>query len=261
MTTRDDFRAMVADLAAKAHRTLPDESAGRIDAAVALVLADDVVVSANGTATVGSATDPLRTYVVNGECTCPDATRAPQGLCKHRLSKAIQIRAERALRTLEEGDVTQASQQPENGNRNDAPAHEGSNVDIETPDVPDATLTVIGALKSIPAFLRDHAVIIRGKPFIQYAGLLALAHERGIVSLKAKFISVTSELALAEAEVVFADGRTFTEAADATPANVGATVRHAFARMALTRAKARCLRDGLSIGICALEELGEGDHG
>src|SRR5207248_5144296 len=89
----------------------------------------------------------------------------------------------------------------------------------------------------------------------QYAGLLALAHERGLVSLKARFISVTPELALAEAEAVFQDGRVFTEAADATPANVGPQVKAHYARMALTRAKARCLRDALNISMCTLEEL------
>jgi hypothetical protein len=29
-----------------------------------------------------------------------------------------------------------------------------------------------------------------------------------------------------------------------------------FARLALTRARARCLRDALNIGLCAVEELG-----
>jgi hypothetical protein len=96
-----------------------------------------------------------------------------------------------------------------------------------------------------------------GNPFVLYAGLLAMAHERGLVSLSAKFISVTPELALAEATAVFQDGRTFSEAADATPQNVTAQVRPHFARMALVRSKARALRDALNIGIATLEELGE----
>jgi hypothetical protein len=110
---------------------------------------------------------------------------------------------------------------------------------------------------TLPDALKPHIVFLHGKPFVQYAGLLALAHERGLVSLKASFISVTAELALAEAEAVFADGKTFGECADATPQNVGPKIKAHYARMALTRSKARCLRDALNIGICALEELTE----
>jgi hypothetical protein len=98
-------------------------------------------------------------------------------------------------------------------------------------------------------------VHIKGKAFIQYGGLLTLAQQRGLVSLKVDFISVTSELALARAEAVFADGRTYAECADATPANVGAQVRPHFPRLALTRAKARTLRDALGVTMVAVEEL------
>lgn len=49
----------------------------------------------------------------------------------------------------------------------------------------------------------------------------------------------------------------FSEAADATPANVAPRVKAHFPRMALTRAKARALRDALNMGMCSLEELSE----
>jgi hypothetical protein len=42
-----------------------------------------------------------------------------------------------------------------------------------------------------------------------------MAHERGLVSLKADFVTVTAELALAHAVATFQDGRTFEELADA----------------------------------------------
>src|SRR5712691_4467089 len=61
---------------------------------------------------------------------------------------------------------------------------------------------------------------IQGKPFVQFAGLLALAHSRGLVSLTADFITVAADLALAHAVATFADGRTFAESGDATPDNV-----------------------------------------
>ena len=53
----------------------------------------------------------------------------------------------------------------------------------------------------------------------------------------------------------FADGRTFEESADATPGNVNAKIRPHFPRMALTRSKARALRDALNINLVAVEEL------
>jgi hypothetical protein len=84
---------------------------------------------------------------------------------------------------------------------------------------------------------------------------LALAHERGLVSLTAHLISVTPELALAEATATFAGGKTFQECADATPTNVNPRIKAHFPRMALTRAKARTLRDALNISLVAVEEL------
>ena len=106
--------------------------------------------------------------------------------------------------------------------------------------------------QSVPA---QYITYLHGKPFVRYTGLLALAHERGLVSLKTRFISATSELALAEAEAPFADGKTYSECADSTPQNVLQHIRPHFPRMALTRAKARVLRDALNIGIAALEEV------
>jgi hypothetical protein len=98
---------------------------------------------------------------------------------------------------------------------------------------------------------------IHGKEFIQYAGLLALAHEQGFTELGAQFISVTEALALAFAWAQFNDGRKFWESGDATPTNVHQQVRAHFPRVALTRAKAGVLRDALNIGMVAVEELEE----
>ena len=98
-------------------------------------------------------------------------------------------------------------------------------------------------------------VELHGKQFVMFSGLLILAHERGLVSLKADFLSVTAEIALAHAVATFADGRTFEESADATPGNVNAKIRPHFPRMALTHAKGRALRDALNISMVAVEEL------
>ena len=65
------------------------------------------------------------------------------------------------------------------------------------------------------------------------------------------------ELALAEVEAAFRDGQECSDASDATPGNVAPTVKLLYPRVALTRAKARCLRPALNRGMVALEELGE----
>jgi hypothetical protein len=98
---------------------------------------------------------------------------------------------------------------------------------------------------------------IHGRDFVQYEGLLAMAHEQGLTELHAEFISVTETLALAFAWVSFKDGRKFWESGDATPNNVHSQVKAHFPRVALTRAKARALRDALNIGTVAVEELDE----
>ena len=102
---------------------------------------------------------------------------------------------------------------------------------------------------------REFLTTIHGKEYVTFTGLLAMVHAQGLMSLSAELVSVTPDLALAKATATFADGRLFTEAADATPDNVNAGVKKHFARCALTRAKARCLRDALNISTCAVEEL------
>ena len=93
LTPRQTFREAVAAIAAKAHARLP-ECRGRIDSAVKLVLLDEVTLHADGTATVGSCTDPTKTYTVNGQCPCKDYEHAPANMCKHRLAYGIARRAQ-----------------------------------------------------------------------------------------------------------------------------------------------------------------------
>jgi hypothetical protein len=100
-------------------------------------------------------------------------------------------------------------------------------------------------------------VTIHGKESIRYQGLLAMAHEQGLIHFGARFTEVNEHLATAWAWAHFKDGRKFYEAADATPDNVQPGVIKAWMRMALTRAKARVLRDALNIGMVSTEELEE----
>jgi hypothetical protein len=236
---RAAWRKAIADVAAKASEKMP-ESLGRITAAVKLALAGDVDLLPDGGAMVASRTKAGTEYfVVNGTCECADFQRAPGNFCAHRLAYGLVVRA------------------------NELVAQTSPGASVCHPDVTESQTvspTSHTPLPEVPAGIDPRFLTyLHGKPHIRYIGLLAMAHAKGLVSLKAHFISVTPELALAEAEATFADGQTFSECADATPQNVPAHIRPHFPRMALTRSKARALRDALNIGITALEELEGGE--
>ena len=99
-STRIARRALVADIAAKAKATLPEAVNGRVESAVKLVLAHDVVFLADGTVEVGSSTDPLKTYTLAGQaCDYQDWAygKAPAGWCQHRIAAGIAKRVQEQL--------------------------------------------------------------------------------------------------------------------------------------------------------------------
>ena len=104
---------------------------------------------------------------------------------------------------------------------------------------------------------------IKGKEFVLYSGLLDLAHQIGIQSIRVKTIQYPTKEngleAICEAHVESKNGENFIEIADANPNNVAPLVKAHILRMAATRAKARALRDFTNIGITCLEELGNID--
>lgn len=160
-------------------------------------------------------------YLVNGRCEC--GLTPADGLCDHKMAVAMVKRARELVKTIQ------------------------------------APTSTAPTTRHATAGLERYLVEIQGRQFVTFHGLLHLAHQQGLVSLAARFISVAPELALAEATATFQDGRIFTEAADATPGNVNARIRPHFPRMALTRAKARALRDALDIDYVCAAELGEED--
>jgi hypothetical protein len=98
-TTRRVWREAVAEIAERAKQTLPD-CAGRVDKAVAIVLAGDVELLADGKAQVASQSNGTTEYTVcNGTCECKDFPRAPSGWCKHRIAAGILKRAQTAVQT------------------------------------------------------------------------------------------------------------------------------------------------------------------
>src|SRR3989442_7196029 len=81
--SRAAWREAVQQIVAKAHEKLP-ECGTRVDKAVALVLAGDVELLADGTARVASQSNGQTIYrVVNGHCDCRDYEKAPHHFCKH----------------------------------------------------------------------------------------------------------------------------------------------------------------------------------
>ena len=103
----------------------------------------------------------------------------------------------------------------------------------------------------------QHVVLIQGRPFVKFAGLLQMAHERGLVSLTVDWTYNDADLSLAHAVATFQDGRRFEDSGDATPANTNKKVAPHFRRCALTRASARALRLALGVDLVAVEELAE----
>jgi hypothetical protein len=111
----------------------------------------------------------------------------------------------------------------------------------------------------MPAIRSEYLVTIQDKPFVKFAGLLQMAHERGLVALTAEWTYNDPELSLAHAVATFQDGKRFEESGDASPASVKKHIAPHFRRVALTRAKARALRDALGIDLVAVEELSDSD--
>ncbi len=112
--------------------------------------------------------------------------------------------------------------------------------------------------------LNDQFIInMKGNDFVKYAGLLDLAHQKGIQAMKVKPIQFPTRdnnfEAICEAVLEAPNGDIFTEIGDANPKNVNKMVSNHVLRMAATRAKARCLRDFVNVGMTCLEELGGDD--
>jgi hypothetical protein len=102
---------------------------------------------------------------------------------------------------------------------------------------------------------------IEGKEFVVYAGLLDLAHQKGLIKMAVDIIQnptpENGHMAIAKAQAESRLGELFVDVGDATPTNCNAKVAKHLLRMASTRAKARALRDFTNIGMTCLEELGD----
>lgn len=104
---------------------------------------------------------------------------------------------------------------------------------------------------------------LKGKDFVLYAGLLDLAHQKGIQGITVDAIQYPSQdngfFAICKATVESKDGEMFVELGDANPRNVNTMIVNHILRMAATRAKARALRDYVNVGFACIDELGPDD--
>tara|TARA_Y100001963_G_scaffold90464_1_gene124757 strand:- start:4264 stop:4635 length:372 start_codon:yes stop_codon:yes gene_type:complete len=103
-----------------------------------------------------------------------------------------------------------------------------------------------------------------GQKFIKYAGLLWLAHQKGLFHLTSEpvfedpenggycFRAVAKGFRMFNQQVIEV---TFEDQGDAFPYNTGKMIKPHIRRMASTRAKARVLRDYCGVGFTSLEEI------
>jgi hypothetical protein len=111
---------------------------------------------------------------------------------------------------------------------------------------------------------KEFIVERQGRSFVLYAGLLDMAHQQGLKSIRTELVQAPDDgngrVAIAGAVVTLErDGveHSFSAIGDAAPDNVAPAMRSALIRMAETRAKARALRDAVNVGVTAFEELAD----
>jgi hypothetical protein len=110
---------------------------------------------------------------------------------------------------------------------------------------------------------RKYIVNISGREFVTMAGLLDVAHKKGLKSIKSEMVLADAERSnyIFKTEVILKNGSSFVSYGDANPNNVGTMIKPHIIRMSETRSIARCLRWATNIGMTSLEELGDkGEH-
>jgi hypothetical protein len=227
-----------------------------------------------------------RTYRVAESCSCPASQHAKSKWCKHAVGVALYVEWQRRIRpaapvvlgTLRPGTLplppVTVDERLALGTMHDSTSlstHHTPQEDrmaddayIPEPDEESVSTAVLEPPVATPPadvkIPREFTVNIKGKMHVLYTGLVVAARASGLVTLSADWTYNDAELSLAHAVCTFADGRRYEESGDATPGNVTKGISLHFRRVALTRAKARCLRDALGISECSVEEM-EDDGG
>jgi len=119
--------------------------------------------------------------------------------------------------------------------------------------------------RSSPKLDPRFIITLNGKDYCQYAGLLDLAHQKGLLKIEVSPVQFPSKengnFAICKAIAESSNGEIFTDVGDANESNCNSRVSKHLLRMASTRAKARALRDMTNIGMTCLEELDTADLG
>lgn len=244
----------VKSAAAKAFENLPDMRTV-LTQAYQLVMDGKVIPLAGGGYDVSAGlTKGAKTWRVDGHCACPLAKTAHKGYCAHKLATLLYLRANDLVRNHY---ARQASASPGLAEEDQDTTPEEHPLELEPIAPPQETDTQQPEREELAAthIPERYIVHIHGVQAVRFVGLLLLAHDRGLMSLTADWTFNDTEISLAHARATFSDGRVFEEAGDATPDNVGPKVKTHFRRVALTRAKARVLRDALGVELVAVEEL------
>jgi hypothetical protein len=158
-TDRSTFRALVADVAARATARLPQDVNGRIESAVKLVLLHDVMPQADGSILVGSSSDPLKVYRLQGtSCECQDFAygKAPDGWCQHRIAAGIAKRVQELLPPDPASVIPEMVEPWPNNDPNEA-APASPAVPLPSPE-PCFSLTLKGLLGGVDAMLTVKAM-------------------------------------------------------------------------------------------------------
>ena len=238
------FRCAISQAVEAARKRFP-HSSDRIERAYALVTEGKVVLHPQTKTATVTSSDGAKSYTVTGHCDCPDAPRAPEQFCKHRLAVVILKKAVGMVHEWKEANAPVTVQ---------AEAMAVEEVEAEPVAAEPVVVVEAEVIPSAPRIPREFLYDRKGIMAIRWGGLLHMAHAAGLHSTQVEVVTVTPDFAVMRATVRFNDGGEWTDIGDATPQNVGKDMAHAFIRMASTRAMARCLRWALNVPyVCAVE--------
>lgn len=113
--------------------------------------------------------------------------------------------------------------------------------------------------KNTPRLKERFIQEIKGKTFVQYAGVLDLAQQKGLLRLEVELIRYPSKEngyeAICRATAEGKNGELFVDIGDANPRNCQEVIAKHLIRLSSTRAKSRALKDLCNVGIACVEEL------
>ena len=113
--------------------------------------------------------------------------------------------------------------------------------------------------KNIPRLKERFIQEIKGKTFVQYAGVLDLAQQKGLLRLEVELIRYPTKEngyeAICKATAEGKNGELFVDIGDANPKNCQEVIAKHLIRLSSTRAKSRALKDLCNVGIACVEEL------